>query len=175
MLNIGRGRRKEHPKDTSEGVTWPSVTFGSHVTTVLHFVLLLSKRRGKKPGMRRTYFRSGPNGRILHNFRLRIRTPKGTPKGSDDLWSHPVAMLLLYYYFKKKRGGKIGHAQNILSVRTSSGHVTLSLPVKRHCTTSCCACAEHTSEQGTWLTNRNYSAILATLQITSYVHSRNSS
>ena len=26
MLNIGRGRRREHPNDTSEGVTWPSVT-----------------------------------------------------------------------------------------------------------------------------------------------------
>jgi hypothetical protein len=67
---IGPGRRREHPKDTSKGVTWPSVTTdvaqhpfphahtqgnpegvkwpsvtsGSHVTTVL---LLRKKARGK--------------------------------------------------------------------------------------------------------------------------------
>ena len=33
------------------------------------------------------------------------RTPKGTPKGSSDRWSHPVAMLLL---LRKKRGKKPG-------------------------------------------------------------------
>ena len=73
---IGRGRRREHPKDTSKGVTtgvaqlpvahahiqgnpewikWPSVTPGNHVTTVL----LLRKKTREKPGMSRTYFRSG--------------------------------------------------------------------------------------------------------------------
>ena len=56
--------------------------------------------------------------RVLHNFRLRMHTPKGTPKGSSDLWSHPVAMLLL---LRKKRGGKAGHAQNLLPVRATSG------------------------------------------------------
>ena len=63
--------------------------------------------------------------------KLRIRTPKGTPKRSNDLWSHPVAMLLLYYYFFFKTRGEAGHAQNILPVRGSSGHVTLSHPVKK--------------------------------------------
>ena len=100
MLNIRRGRRREHPMDISKGVTtgvaqlpvahgtpngtpkgvkWPSVAM----------LLLLRKKRGKKPGMRRTYSRSGllpdrsssghvtlssssqkaPLGRIWHNFR----------------------------------------------------------------------------------------------------------
>jgi hypothetical protein len=73
---IGRGRRREHLKDTSKGVTtgvaqlpaahariqgnpegikWPSVTPGSHVTTVL----LLRKKTREKPGMSRTYFGQG--------------------------------------------------------------------------------------------------------------------
>ena len=33
-----------------------------------------------------------------------MRTHKGTPKGSNDLRSHPVAMLLLYYYEEKYAG-----------------------------------------------------------------------
>jgi hypothetical protein len=111
MLNIGRGRRREHPKDTtSEGVTWPSVTTGdvqlpvahahtqgvkwplitsgSHVTTVL---LLRKKRGGNRACAEHTSgqgrFRTGslpvtwlllpmkkvPLGRILCNFRLRMR------------------------------------------------------------------------------------------------------
>ena len=57
--------------------------------------------------------------RVLHNFRLRIHTPKGTPKGSSDFRSLPVAMLLL---LRKKTGGKAGHAQNLLPVRATSGH-----------------------------------------------------
>jgi hypothetical protein len=49
-----------------------------------------------------------------------VRTPKGSLKGSHDLWSLPVAMVLvllyyiLYYYSKKKMREKAGHAQNIL-------------------------------------------------------------
>ena len=87
----------------------------------------------------------------MHNFRLRI--PKGTPKGSSDLWSHPVIMVLL---LRKKAREKSGHAQNKLPVRAPSGHVTLSLPVKRpyyggYGATSGCACAEHTSGQGHFL------------------------
>jgi hypothetical protein len=33
---IGRGRRREHPKDTSEGVTWPSVTTDVAQLPVVH-------------------------------------------------------------------------------------------------------------------------------------------
>ena len=74
-----------------------------------------------------------PNGshdlrslRVLRNFRLRIRIPKGTPKGSSDLRSHPVAMLLL---LKKKRGKKPGMRRTYfrsgpLPDRASFGHVT---------------------------------------------------
>ena len=46
--------------------------------------------------------------------------PKGTPKGSSDLWSHPVAMLLLLR--KTKTREKAGHAHNLLPIRTASGH-----------------------------------------------------
>ena len=80
-----------------------------------HPVLLLRKKRGKKPGMRGTYFRSGPFPEL--------RIPKGTPKGSSDLWSHPVLLL------RKKRGKKPGMRRTYfrygtLPERASSGHVT---------------------------------------------------
>jgi hypothetical protein len=80
--------RMRTPNGTPKGIKWPSVTYGSHVTTVL----LLRKTRGEKRGMRRTYFRSGhfwtgplpvtwlshfrskgPLGRILRHFLLRMR------------------------------------------------------------------------------------------------------
>jgi hypothetical protein len=69
LLNIRRGRHREHPKDTAKG----------------------------SRGLRSL--------RVLHTFQLRMRTPKGTPKGSSDLGSHPVAMVLL---LRKKRGKKRG-------------------------------------------------------------------
>jgi hypothetical protein len=55
-----------------------------------------------------------PLGRILRNFRLCMRTLKGTPKRSRDLRSLPVAMVL------KKARGKAGHAQNILPITSGS-------------------------------------------------------
>ena len=60
--------------------------------------------------------------RMLRNFRL--RTLKGTPKGSSDLRSHPVAMLL-----RKKRGKNPGMHKTYfrswpLPDRASSSHVT---------------------------------------------------
>ena len=59
-----------------------------------------------------------------------MRTSKGTPKGSNDLGSHPVAILL-----RKKRGEKPGMRRTYfrsgpLPDMALSGHVTLSLPVK---------------------------------------------
>ena len=70
-------------------------------------------------------------GRILCNFRLRMRTPEGTPKGSRDLRSLPVAMVLyyIYYYSKKKTRGKAGHAQNILPVKRPHSGGYCELPV----------------------------------------------
>jgi hypothetical protein len=59
-------------KGTPKGFKWPSVAM----------LLLLRKKRGKRPGMRRTYFRSrdfvtscqkAALGRIWRNFRLRMR------------------------------------------------------------------------------------------------------
>jgi hypothetical protein len=43
--------------------------------------------------------------RMLHNFRLRMRTPRELRRGSSDLRSHLVALLLL---LKKKRGERRG-------------------------------------------------------------------
>ena len=82
-MAIGRGRRREHPNQ--------------------HCLLLL---------------------RMLHNFRFRM--PKGTPKGSSDHRSHPVAVLLL---LRKKRGKKPGMRRTYfrtgpLPDRASSSHVT---------------------------------------------------
>ena len=120
---IGRGRRREHPKDTSEGITWPSatmgvaqlpvghahtqgnpegvkwtsVTSGSHVTTML---LRRKKNAGENRGIRRTYFRPHDS----RHFRS-----KGPTRA--DIAQLPVA-----------------HVQNILPDRArdwvTSGHVT---------------------------------------------------
>jgi hypothetical protein len=83
-MAIGRGRRREHPNQ--------------------HCLLLL---------------------RMLHNFRFRM--PKGTPKGSSDHRSHPVAVLLL---LRKKRGKKPGMRRTYF--RTGLLPVTwlTSLPIK---------------------------------------------
>ena len=116
MLNIGYRRRREQPKDTSEGVTWPSVTTDVAQLPVAytqgntergssdlrsHPVLLLRKRRGKKPGMRRTYFRSGP---LPVTWLCHFRS-KGPTRA--DMAQLPVA-----------------DAQNILPYTVISGHVT---------------------------------------------------
>jgi hypothetical protein len=42
-----------HTQDNPEGVKWPLVTSGSHGITT-------KKKAGKKPGMRRTYFKLVP-------------------------------------------------------------------------------------------------------------------
>jgi hypothetical protein len=91
---IGRGRRREHPMDSSKES------------------------------------RDLRSLQVLRNFRLRMRTPKGTPKGSSDLKSHPVAML------RKNAGEKRGMRRTYFRLgalpdRASFGHMTLSLPVKR--------------------------------------------
>jgi hypothetical protein len=65
-------------------------------------------KRGKKPGIRRTYFRTEPLP-VTVTFEQNCTTT-----------------LVL-----KKRGEKAGHAQNTLPDRDSSGHVTWSLPVKK--------------------------------------------
>ena len=118
MLNIRRGRRREHHKDTSKGS------------------------------------RDLRSLRVLRNFRLRIRTPKWTPEGSSDLRSHPVAMLLLLR--KKTRGKKPGKRR--IYFRSGPLPVTWLCHFRSknthpggYCATSGCACAEHTSGQGTWL------------------------
>jgi hypothetical protein len=121
-------------------------------------LLLLRKKRGEKPGMRRTYFRTGPfwcPTNIVYYYYgcytisccacAHPREPR-RDQISITSGSHVTT--------KKKTRGKTGHAQTLLPVRASPGHVTFSLPVKRPpleriWPASGCACAEHTSEQCT--------------------------
>jgi hypothetical protein len=80
--------------------------------------------------------------------------PRGPRKGSSDLRSHPVATLLLL--LRKKGEKKAGHAQNLLPIMATSGQVlcqsrnfVTSGQKGGYGATSGCACAEHTSGQGT--------------------------
>jgi hypothetical protein len=83
------------PKRTPKGVNWAWVTCGSPVTTTK------KKKRGKKPGMRRTYFRSVPLP-VTWLCHFRPKDPTRT-----DMTQFSVA-----------------HAQNILPDRVTSGHMT---------------------------------------------------
>ena len=93
-------------------------------------VALLNIRRGGR--------REHPNQHCLLNTTVVVQLPVAytqgnTEMGSSDLLSHPVAMLLLR---RKKRGKNLGMRRTYfrsgtLPDRASSGHVTLSLPVKR--------------------------------------------
>jgi hypothetical protein len=69
-----------------------------------------------------------PLWRILHNFRLRMRTPKGTPDWvtwSLVTFGSPVGHVQRYYctttLVRKKRGETIAHAQNVLLVTSCQG------------------------------------------------------
>ena len=79
-----------------------------------------------------TFGEKTPLGRILHNFWLRMRTPKGTPECTTTIVR------------RKTMQGKAGHAQNILPglVRVSSGHVTsCSITTSLHY--KCCLSCAH--------------------------------
>jgi hypothetical protein len=99
---IGRGRRREHPMDTPEGVTWPLVTSGSHVTTVL---LLLKKSAGKTGHAQNLLPVRTTSGQGLFQSRDCHFRSKGPTRA--DMAQLPVA-----------------HAQNILPDRVTSCHVT---------------------------------------------------
>jgi hypothetical protein len=102
------------------GVTWPSVTSGSHGTTVLHFVLLLRKNAGKTV-MRRTYFRSVPPPMTSAWRHFRSKVPTRTN----------IALL------------PVAHAQNILPDMTYSGDVTSSHVTYGHMTSGCSTTSLH--------------------------------
>ena len=93
MLNIGRG-------------CLVPVTMLNIRRECLVPVALLNIRRGRHREHPKDTSKGSRNIRslrMLHNFQLRMRTPKGSPTGSSDLGSHPVAMILL---LRKKRGKK---------------------------------------------------------------------
>ena len=97
-----------------------------------HTTLPREPRRGHVTFDDVTSYEKTPLGRILRNFRLRMRTSKGTPSGY--LGSLPVAivLVLLYYLYsstivsknrgkpkksaEKMYGEKSGRALNILLV-----------------------------------------------------------
>ena len=130
---IGRGRHREHPNQHCLLLLRVMHNFRLQTPkgTPVAMVLLLRKKRGKKPGMRRIYFFLGPLpdrassshvtdvtsgqkallGRILRHFRLRMR---GT-------------------YFRTGHLTEVtsGHVTDVTSSHVISGHVTsvTSLPV----------------------------------------------
>ena len=69
-------------------------------------VLLQRKKRGKKPGMRRTYFQSGPLPDRASSSHVTLSLPAKGPTRAD------IAQL------------PVAHAQNILPDSVTSGHVT---------------------------------------------------
>jgi hypothetical protein len=166
---IGRGRRREHPKDISKGVTWPSVTTGvahpreprrgsndlwSHPVAML---LLLRKKHGKRPGMRRTYclFRSHdfvtsgqktPLGQILRNFWLRMRrtyfrTGHVTDVTSGSTSANMVLSVPIYYspkmsanitsFLQKLFGGRHGRDRMVVGLQLHLQSVPITTKVVR--------------------------------------------
>jgi hypothetical protein len=118
-----------HPREPRRG----SSDLGSHPVVML---LFLRKKRGEKPGMRRTYFRSGPlldrapSGQSL--FRSRDFVIDFVTSGQKDLTRADMAQL------------PVVHAQNILQDRArdlchfrhvtnvTSGHVTSGSTPSQH-------------------------------------------
>jgi hypothetical protein len=147
-----------HTKGNPEGVQWPLVTSGNHVTTTKkknagksractdntrndrrsrdHFGSVL----GVFSTTSASYIHRKPPRPIFSmvtgislGYLPLLFTPREPRKGLSDLRSHPVAMVLL---LRKKRGKKPGMRRTYFQSGTlpdmvSSGHVTLSLPVKR--------------------------------------------
>ena len=131
MLNIGRGRRREHPMDTSKGVTVTTccatsgcahsreplrgqVTIGSHVTTTK------KKKHGKNPGMRRTYFRSGPLPDRASSSHVTDVT-SGEKAPLSRIWCNFRLRMRITYF-------RTGHVTYV-----TSGHVTSgSIPAQHH-------------------------------------------
>jgi hypothetical protein len=133
-MDIGRGHRRGHPKDTSKGVTWPSVTTGvaqlpvvlphtqenpefvkwASVTSGIHVTTVLLQR--KKSAKSRACAEH-TSGHVFFLWR------------QSDVTSDQNCTTALVR--RKTKLEKTGHAQCILPVRAASGHVTMSLPVKR--------------------------------------------
>ena len=137
---IGRGRRREHPnqhcllllrvlhnfrlrapKGTPKRVKWPSVRSGSHGTTTK------KKKRGKKPGMRRTYFRSGP----LHEgvkwpsvaILLLLRKKLGKKPGMRRTYFR--SRWLCHFRLRMRRTYfRTGYLIDVTSGHVTFGHVT---------------------------------------------------
>jgi hypothetical protein len=91
------------------GVTWPSVTFGSHGTTVLHFVILLRQKRGHAQNILpvRSLLDRPPSGHMTD-----VTSGQKAPTRTD------IAQLT------------VAHAQNILPITT--GDVTSGQGQWRH-------------------------------------------
>ena len=73
---IGRGRRREHPNDTSEGVTWPSITTGVAQLPVAHV-----HTQGNPEGVKRPSVTSGSH----------VTTTKKKARGKSRACVEPIS------------------------------------------------------------------------------------
>jgi hypothetical protein len=130
MLNIGRGHRRKHPsqhclllirglynfqlrmrtpKRKPKGVKWPSVTSGSHVTTVL----LQRKNAGKSRSCAEHSYGEG-------HFRTKP-LPVTWFCHFRSKWLH---MRIIYFRTGHVTNVTSGHMTNATSGHMTSGHVT---------------------------------------------------
>jgi hypothetical protein len=90
---IGRGRPIEHPKDTSEGVTWPSVTAGVAQLTVAHAYIQENPEGVKWPSVTSgshvttTKKKAGKKAGHAQNL-LPVRPPSGQGLFRSRDWRH---------------------------------------------------------------------------------------
>jgi hypothetical protein len=117
---IGRGRRREHPMDTSEGVTWPSVTTGVAQLSVAH-----AHTQGNPEGVTWPLVTSGSHvTTVLLYGHAQNLLPVRTTSGQGLFQSRDC-------HFRSKGPTRadmaqlpVAHAQNILPDRVTSCHVT---------------------------------------------------
>jgi hypothetical protein len=115
---IGRGRRREHPMDTSEGVRWPSVTTGVAQLPVAH-----AHTQGNLEGVKWPWVTSGSHVTFGHYGCCATGTHTREPRRDQMTFGSHVTTT------KKKNCGK---KPDILPVRASSGYVTFHFRSKGH-------------------------------------------
>ena len=104
-----------HPMEPRKG----SSDIRSHPVAML---LLLRKKRGKKPGMCRTYFRSGPlPDRASYSHVTGVTSVQNTLLGW--IWGN-FRLCMRRTYFRTITNVTSGHMTDVTSGHVTSGHVT---------------------------------------------------